>query len=147
METKSNILPSAIFGLCFILGLAIFGNYFYKSKSADDSIAVTGSAKKQITSDVAKWSANFSRSSGLEGLKSANNLLAKDTENFKKFLLNNDISLDKVKFYPVNIVQTYNYVDNQSIFSGYSLTESFEISLSDVDKITKLSEKASELIN
>ena len=53
MENKNSLfLPAAILGISFIIGVVFFTNAWKSSQSANQTISVTGSAKKEIVSDL-----------------------------------------------------------------------------------------------
>ena len=53
MENKNNLfLPAAILGISFIIGVVFFTNAWKSNQSANQTISVTGSAKKEIVSDL-----------------------------------------------------------------------------------------------
>ena len=62
-NTETNFFKSGAFiaGACLIASSIIFSFAFYNSRLSTDSISVTGSASRQVVSDSAKFSVNFSR--------------------------------------------------------------------------------------
>ena len=60
IKKQKIILLPVIMGLCLIISAAIWSNAYY-NKDASNSLSVTGSASKDVTSDNAKFSGNFFR--------------------------------------------------------------------------------------
>ena len=53
MEKNNHLfLPAVIIGVSFIIGVVFFTNAWKSSQSANQTINVTGSAKKEIVSDL-----------------------------------------------------------------------------------------------
>ena len=76
----SIIAAIAVIGAACILGSA----YKYKYK-VNNTINVTGNAKKDFESDIVKWSASFSRKS--MNLSEASEQLKQDRDLVKNFLI------------------------------------------------------------
>lgn len=112
------------------------------------SITVTGSAKQQLKSDLIVWKGYFSCQSPL--MAEAYTKLKEDSEKVKKYLLSKGLkeeelvfsSIDSSPIYEVN----YNGQYTNNIIA-YRLSQRVEISSSEVDKITRISREATELMN
>ncbi|MFN4199756.1 SIMPL domain-containing protein [Fervidobacterium gondwanense] len=59
-KSYPNLVFAIILGISFIVGMAVFGYFFYLSKLPQKTLTVTGSAREMVVSDIAKWSSNFS---------------------------------------------------------------------------------------
>ena len=54
-----------ILGISFVVGAAVFGGYFYRSRVSDNTVKVVGAATKRYDSDVVKWRISVGHSVGL----------------------------------------------------------------------------------
>lgn len=138
---------AAILGLSLIVSTLIFSSAFVKVRSTS-AITVTGSAEKQIKSDLIVWSAVFSRRSAK--LPEAYTAIKKDLEEVRAFLKAKGVDDEEITVMPLS-VNTFYAVDSHgretSQVTGYGLTQSVEVKSKRVDKITAVSRESSELIN
>ena len=58
-------LTAIILGISFVVGAAVFGNYFYRSRAQGNTIRVVGAATKRYDSDIVKWRVSVGRNTGL----------------------------------------------------------------------------------
>lgn len=148
---SKNFLLSAqfILGLAIIISAVVFSFAFYNSRSAADTISVTGSASVDVVSDTAKFSGNFSRIVKLNNLKSGYDQMASDLKILKEFLQSQNIDEKSVTISTISMEQNYDY--NQSGVPAtekeYTLRQTVEIASSDVNKITTLAQGVQGLIN
>jgi hypothetical protein len=144
---NKNQITITILGVAgFILGMVILGSSLVNFKK-ENSIAVTGSAKKTITSDVAKWSATISRKSDLYNLKLANSALSEDIEVVLNNLKKLGFEKQGIDLSAVNISNDYTYKDGSSSQTGYTLSRDITLTSSDIAKMPKLSDLVGEMIN
>lgn len=138
-----------IIGICLIISSVIFSVAFYNSRLSTDSISVTGSASKEVTSDSAKFSGNFSRIVKLSTLKVGYDHMAADLKMVKDFLKEQKIDDKDVTISTVSMEQNYDY--NQSNVSAaekdYTLRQTIEVVSSDINKIGALASATQSLIN
>lgn len=135
-----------ILGVSLILSAAIIGFVLYTTRSMDDSLQVTGSAKKTIVSDVVKWNSEFSRNVGIDGLKAGYIQMSSDLDKVKYFLKDNGIEEKNINTSPVYLNQQYDYSKGGSSITGYTLRQSIQIQSTDVQKITDLAKNTQKLI-
>ncbi len=135
-----------ILGVSLILSAAIIGFVLYTNRSLDNSLQVTGSAKKTITSDVVKWNSEFSRNVGVDSLKSGYSQISTDLEKVKSFLKDNGIEDQNMTISPVSLYQQYDYSKGGSNLTGYTLRQSIQIQSTDIQKITALAKNTQKLI-
>jgi len=156
MENKHSFLPMAlILAVGFIIGAWIISSTWRGVSRSNVTISVTGSASKQIKSDLAVWEGNFS-------IQSANLVdgYAKLQESYKKvkaYLISKGFPEDKIKFSAVNSEPVYeggentygSYTGKKSTQKqiGYELSQDVSIESKDVDKIDLLSREITELIS
>jgi hypothetical protein len=138
-----------IIGACLIISSIIFSIAFYKSRISSDSISVTGSASKEVISDSAKFSGNFSRIVKLNGLKAGYDQMTADLKIVKDFLKNQKIEDKDITISTVSMEQNYDYNQNNvtAAEKDYTLRQTVEVSSSDVAKIGELAQATQSIIN
>lgn len=133
-------------------------------KGNENLITVTGSAKQQIKSDLIVWNCSFSCNSPT--LVDAYQELNRKNAIVKKYLIEKGIkekSTEKGKeesivFSSISTMPVYKILQRQgaskeyydytsNIIESYTLEQTVEIKSYDVDKITEISRKATELIS
>lgn len=138
-------IPAGILAVGFVLGTLIGAHSFYAVKASENTISVTGSAQKIITSDVVKWRVSLTRSVGLDGLKDGNAQMGADLAALKQYLKKGEVADTDITIAPVTVVTQYNYQYGQTP-SGYQLNQDITVESKDVEKITTLAQKASSLL-
>ncbi|HCJ58184.1 SIMPL domain-containing protein [Lutispora sp.] len=150
-ENKNNLvwsLIAVILALGIILSSTIVTNGIIKMKAGDKTITVTGSAKKQIKSDLVTWRGSFSAQSAQTADAYAK--LKLDLEKVKKHLVSKgidekDIIISSISTNPYYVVLPNGMYSNE--IASYRLEQRVEITSSDVEKITAISREATDLIN
>lgn len=135
----------------FILGLAIIistliGAYaFYQIRSFDNTLTVTGSASKPVTSDHVKWVGVISRTVKISTLKQGYADIAKDLVDTQEFLKSKNIISEQIVVSPVFMDQ--NYDQPQGAEKTYTLRQTIEIDSSDVNNISEVAKNINALID
>jgi uncharacterized protein len=148
MNNKNNlIVPFLILGLSIIIGVFIFVSAWKSNQSANQTITVTGSAKKEIVSDL-----GFLR--GTLMVQAASPEYAFRELNRQKpvllnYLKNKGFPSDKVEFftmnnYPVYEIGSQGYSTGRII--GYVYNQRMQISSEDVNKIKEISLDIASLV-
>lgn len=144
--------PWAVVALILALGLVvsswIFAGGLIKMKTGDNSITVTGSAKKQIKSDLVVWNGNYSCTAPAQG--EAYTQLKVGQNKVKSYLVSQGIAESDMVFSSINTIANHTLLPNgqySNQIESYSLSQAVEIRSVDVDKLTKLAREATELIN
>jgi len=150
MEKLFKILPSIIIGLSVIITAIILAGSWGKSHQRNETISVTGSAKKDFTSDLIVWRGTFSQKS--LSIKEAYSGLKKDAGIIQNYLLSKGIKKEEIVFPAINITRDYKTSFNNSgatvqEFNGYTLSQDFRIESKDVDKIEAIAREVTELID
>lgn len=131
-----------------VLSSIIFGWFYSKTRKADESITVTGSAKKRISSDLALWSAAVTADS--PQLAESYARLTSDIPKIKQYLLSKGISDDQMAVSSITTT-TLKRRDSDgnetSEITGYSLRQQIEVRSEDVGKIQQIARESTELIN
>jgi uncharacterized protein len=138
------VLPSAIVGLAFIVSVLIFGLNWKQIKTENQTITVTGSAKRVIQSDLAILKGNLTSLAPTQ--KSAFETVNKNKPVLLAYLASKGFAADKVIFEPLNIYAQYSYVNGeQGQISGFNANQQFKVESEDVELIRKVSLDISEL--
>jgi hypothetical protein len=146
-------IPVAIFSLAVIIATVIVGGTFYKVKSLNDLISVTGSAQKSITSDVVKWQANFSRTVGASALRQGSAEIKSDLNAVLKFMKDSGVKEKDITVFPVAINPIYEQAEGKYYYggggniSGYNLSQNIKVESDEVQKITELANNTGSLVD
>lgn len=147
MEQKNNLYGFIVLGVSLIIGVLIFTAAWKSNQSSNQTITVTGSAKKEIISDFGILRGTITVS------YTSPELSFKELENQRRMLLR---FLDK-KGFPGDKVELYT-ITNYPVYEispsgmstgriiGYVFNQRIEISSSDVNKIKQLSLDISSII-
>ncbi len=144
----SNIIVAIILVIGAIASSMILVNGVVKVKSSQTNIVVTGSAKQKITSDLIVWTGSFSTQSNQ--LQDAYTKLEASKQKVSDYLVKQGIAKEDIVFSSINT--SINYVMNDygvytNIIDSYHLSETITISSNEIEKITDISRKATELLS
>jgi len=134
----------------FLIGLGIviatiIGSYtFYQIRSFDNTLTVTGSATKQVTSDHVKWVGSISRIVKIDTLKAGYADMAKDLILVQDFLKSKNIPAEQIVTSAVSMDQ--NYDQQQGAERTYTLRQTIEVNSSDVNSITDIAKNINPII-
>ena len=158
LVTKNPILSAAIvLGLAFLGGVFLTTSAFYKVKSLSNTISVTGSAEKLITSDPVKWTGRVQITTDAEGLAEASTEMNEKIATVQTFLVDNSIKKSEITITPVKITAScvnrdamiWNRDGTQSCaagqVSGYLLSQTIVVESDKVDEISELANKTAEV--
>ncbi len=140
-------IGSGILALGIILSTIIGAMTFYKVRSFDNTLSVTGSTKQRVTSDQVKWNSNISRIVTLVTLQDGYTQIAKDQTDVKNFLKKKGVADDAINISPVLMQEIY---DNQNYGGGekrYTLRQNITVQSDKVNEITSVAKDLQELIN
>lgn len=155
-SSKNNYLIFAvILSIGFIIGAMIISGTWRKVASSNVTIAVTGSASKQIKSDLGIWEGTFTNESS--SVTDAYAKLQESNTKIKNYLISFGFTEDMIVFSSINTNTLYepqskdaSYVpegEKSGKVIGYRLVQGVTVESSEVDKIDKLSRTVTELIN
>jgi hypothetical protein len=145
-ENSNKIIYFAIIlGICLIISASIGSFTFYKVRSPEDTLSVTGSVREKVTSDLAKWTANFSRTVSTENLKAGYQMMKNDQRLVLNFFEDNGFTEEDITISPIFMEQLYMYDPNAP--KENVLKQIVEIQSTDVDKITYMAKNNQELID
>jgi hypothetical protein len=131
-----------------VLASVIGGWAFIKGKRGDQTITVTGSARKRIKSDLVIWKAGVSYQAPV--LADAYRSLAENVPRVKSYLISKGIADDQITISSISSQTLHARTDqgeDTGTITGYSLRQELEVRSTDVDKIARIAREATELIN
>ncbi len=145
-ENSNKIIYFAIIvGICLIISASIGSFTFYKVRSPEDTLSVTGSVRERVTSDIAIWTSNFSRTISTEDLKEGYRMMQNDQKLVLDFFKDNGFTENDLTISPVFMEQLYLYDPNAP--KENILKQTVTIQSGDVEKITGMAKSTQELIN
>lgn len=147
ISDNKYIVPSLIISIFFILATLIISETWRNHTRTNQTITVTGSAKKLIISDLGILKITLT-SSGYTQQDAYKNL-ARQIPILKEFLFQNGINPDSIdeknpSGYPVYEISPAGYQTNKIL--NYIYTQNFDVYSKDVEKIKKLSMELSQLL-
>ncbi len=148
-EKNGNIF-NAGFALAVALVLSsIVGAWAYThTKKSDQTVTVTGSARKRIKSDLVIWRAGVSYQA--PQLSEAYKALSDNIPRVKQYLLSKGVTETQITVSSISSTTLHDKDSdgNESAqITGYSLRQELLVRSNDVDKIEKIAREATELIN
>ncbi|HEV2913621.1 MAG TPA: SIMPL domain-containing protein [Pyrinomonadaceae bacterium] len=148
-ERNGNIF-NAGFALAVALVLSsIVGAWAYThAKNGEQTITVTGSARKRIKSDLVIWRAGVSYQASQ--LSEAYKALTDNVPKVKQYLISKGVQEDQITISSISSTTLHEKNsdgEETGEITGYSLRQELMVRSNDVDKIEKLAREATELIN
>jgi len=129
-----------------IIVAAFIGAYaFYQIRSFDNTLTVTGSATKQVTSDHVKWVGTINHVVKASTLKPGYADMARDLIYVKDFLKEKNVPENQVVISPIFMDQ--NYDQPQGAERSYTLRQTLDINSSDVNAIAEIAKNIQPLID
>lgn len=148
MENRNGLLvPAIIFGIVLIICTLILAGTWRKNYSAQETITVTGSATKEIISDLGVFKANLKAEAPTQ--EASYRKLESEKPVLFSYLKNNGVSTDSIEWMTINSYPIYEISPNghqTSNVRAYIYNQQFQFQLKDVYKIKKLSVDAASLI-
>lgn len=134
MKSNRFIIPALIMGVSLILVSFILAHGL-KNIKGDQTINVTGSAKKLIISDLGVLKGNFNITGSTT--QEAYRELERQKPIVVNYLKSKGFDEKAIDFKTINVYPQYNYGPNgqQLDVRGYNINQSLEVSSKDVDKI------------
>jgi uncharacterized protein len=124
-----------ILGICFILGLASAGGYFYKTKHTENTIKVVGMATKSFDSDLVKWNITMTRNVSPDQIKSGYKQIGDDMTALKTYVITGGVKEKDISIQPVTSQPVY---DNYGTQKSFTLMQNVFIISNDIQMIEKL---------
>jgi hypothetical protein len=146
---KSYVGAVAIALATIITGWQLASAFKYKFTSTE-TIAVTGLAEKDFTSDLIVWQGRFNRT-GFD-LKQAYAVIKADEATIRAYLKEKGLPDSSIVFSSIDVQKTYeNKYDNEgrvtgSVFNGYALNGMVKVHSSDINLVERISREVTELL-
>jgi uncharacterized protein len=155
---KSQLLRAAIaLALGIVIAASIGAWSFVHVKNREQTIVVTGSARRRIKSDMIIWRTGVTANAGK--LADDYQALSRDVARVKAYLISKGVPEDQIVISSIT-TRTIRRAGKEAIsdngeggaelagdIAGYSLQQQLEVRSPDVDKITKISREVTELMN
>ncbi|HKP81620.1 MAG TPA: SIMPL domain-containing protein [Pyrinomonadaceae bacterium] len=148
-ETRSGTFMGAVvLAVGLVVATTIGGWFFVKGKRGDQTITVTGSARKRITSDLVIWRSAISYQAPT--LSEAYRSLAEAVPRVKAYMVSKGIAENQITVSSISS-QTLHGRNSDGIetsdITGYSLRQELQVRSTEVEKIGQIAREATELIN
>lgn len=146
---KNSILYfGTIIGTALIVASIVVSVAFYKIRSLDNTLSVTGSAKTEVVSDTVKWSSQITRPVRISELQNGYSQIASDLVKVRKFLIDSGIPEEAITVSTVSFYENYNYQQNQRYADKeFILSQNITVNSSDIDKITNISKDINAVVS
>ena len=148
-ETRSGTLMGAVvLAVGLVVATTIGGWFFVKGKRGDQTITVTGSARKRITSDLVVWRSAISYQAPT--LSEAYRSLAEAVPRVKAYMVSKGIAENQITVSSISSQTLHGRNSDGSETSditGYSLRQELSVRSTEVEKIGQIAREATELIN
>lgn len=141
-------MAAVVVAVALVVSTVIGGWFFVKGKRGDQTITVTGSARKRITSDLVVWKSAISYQAPV--LSEAYRSLSEAVPKVKAYLVGKGIPENQITVSAISS-QTLHSKNSDgtdsSEISGYSLRQELSVRSTEVAKIAQIAREATELIN
>lgn len=144
MENNKNLLNfGLVLGLSIIISAIIGATTFYNLRSTN-FISTTGSARKAVLADKAKWTSNITHNVTIDSIKDGYKKMEINKQEFVNFLLASGIKQEEITLSPIMMNEVYEQYPNTP--KKYNLSQNIEINSNDVRKIDTLSKSTNSLV-
>ena len=148
-ETRSGTFMGAVvLAVGLVVATTIGGWFFVKGKRGDQTITVTGSARKRIKSDLVIWRSGISYQAPV--LSEAYRSLSEAVPRVKAYLVSKGIAENQITVSSISSQTLHSRNsdgEESSEITGYSLRQELSVRSNEVDKISQIAREATELIN
>lgn len=141
-------MAAVVLAVGLIVATIIGGWFFVEGKRGDQTITVTGSARKRIKSDLVIWRAAVSYQA--PALSEAYRSLSEAVPRVKAYMISKGISENQITISSISSQTLHaknSYGGDTSEITGYSLRQELSVRSNDVDKIAQIARESTELIN
>ena len=146
-EKFKHLIPVSIFSCTILIAVIIFSLVWKSTKNSDQTITVTGSAKKAIVSDLGIQRGLLQATS--DDRKTAYQIVQQQMPTLLKYLADKGFNKDQIEVFEINGYPVYQLAPNgnptQNV-SHYIYNQRFQIKSEDVKKIKELSLSLSSLV-
>ena len=146
-EKSHSIWSTCAISVAIVVSAVILGGAIQNIRRGNDTVTVTGSARRPIRSDFIVWRGSVS--SQQTTMQAAYQDVKRYGERVRSYLKEHHIPDANVVFPAVETeqIEEWNERGRTGKILAYRLTQRFEVRSNQVDSITVLSQKAAELIN
>ena len=149
LERNKQIFNAGLaLAVALVLSSAIGSWAFTRAKTGEYTVTVTGSARRRINSDLVVWRTNVT--SQAAELSEAFRILRTNVPVVRQYLISQGIPAEQIVVSSITTTTQRtrnNYGEETGQITGYALSQSLEITSSEVDKVTQVSRSVTELIN
>ena len=139
----------ALLAIGLVLSTVVASRSLVRVKSEDQTIQVTGSAKRRIRSDLIVWSATVSGKA--PSMQVAYKELAAAVPKVTKYLADKGIAPGQIQVDSIETKQQHAHDKEgreiEETVTGYAMSQTIEVRSSDVERVAQISREATELIN
>jgi hypothetical protein len=147
MDNRNLLYGLTALAIALGFGSCVIGRGLGEIRRPEEAITVTGSAKRPIRSDFVVWRAAVGIQS--PSISAASNELRAEANKVRQFLRTNGVADSMLTIKPVETYAVPEVVESgreTGRIIAYRLTQQFEVRSSNVDAITALSQRASDLM-
>lgn len=148
LERSGSFMAAVVMALGLIIATLIGGWFFVKGKRGDQTITVTGSARKRINSDLVIWRSAISYQAPV--LSDAYRSLSEAVPRVKAYMVSKGIAENQITVSSISS-QTLHGRNSDGMetseINGYSLKQEISVRSTEVEKIAQIAREATELIN
>ncbi len=119
----------------------------YKIQALNNTLTVTGSARQKVVSDTGKLVGRFTRTVSINELKTGYQLMKSDNTKVLNFFKSQGINVEDIKISPVFQSEIWKQNEYDDRPKQYTLQQTVEINLNNVQKIEAISKDFSKLID
>lgn len=136
-----------ILGVSLILSSVIGSYTFYKVRSLEDFISVTGSAKVKVKADHARFLLNITRIVTQSGVKAGYAQLANDLKVVVNYFKAQGVAEKDLDISQVFMDQNYDYNAQYKAEKDYTLRQTIEFNSNEVDKVAQMAKNTRSIID
>src|SRR5688572_13422287 len=148
LERSGSFMAAVVVAVGLVISTVIGGWFFVKGKRGDQTITVTGSARKRIKSDLVIWRSAISYQAPV--MSEAYRALSESVPKVKGYLVSKGIPENEITISSISSQTLHGRTSEgaeTSEITGYSLRQELEVRSKNVEKIGKIAREATELIN
>lgn len=142
MNNPSLVRAAAVLGLALILAASVGAYTFYRVRSLDNTLSVTGSAMATTTADTAKMQAQVMRTALESDVASVQARVSRDAESVAAFFRDAGIPAEKVRLSPVFVDREYR---SDAGPQRYNVRQEISIESNDTALVDRLSKDVGDL--
>ena len=148
LERLGSLMAALVLAIALVVSTTIGGWFFVKGKRGDQTITVTGSARKRIRSDLVIWRSAVTYQAPV--LSEAYRSLSESVPKVKAYLISKGIAENQITISSISSQTLHERTSEgteTSAITGYSLRQELSVRSNEVDKISQIAREATELIN